>query len=484
MNIFIYYVHYGSRVEMEVSIGDKRYRRELPLNWNERTEPDRTQILREYFNEMIDDHQRADCKQVKVPDNFIDKVLDYTQHAESPTSYFEFAALTTIAAVLRDNVYIKFPHYTLYPNLYTILLSAESSNTRKSVPLNLVKALVRRVDNTHVFEGTATMPAIVQTLGEHFQTKAKKVVKGASGIIVASELTSFMSSEFKAVETLTDLFDAHDTWKSITKHAGSPELERVCLSMIGGTNEALVNNLYDESAKEGGLLARSCIVYEKRRRHMNSLEYDLVEPKTKFEDLAKDLAHISTLSGEIKRGTDARKTFDDWYRSSLSDESLTRTGAEGRIHDIVRKIAMLLCVAELPPNDKKILTTAHIERAIGYGNVILNNQREFSLGAGSGPGQKALKIVLKILLLYPGQAVSRKKLLQSLLGDVDLETLDKIIDYGVQAKLMAMGRNSSGEIAVSATPELIEMVKTKAKEKEKEKEKEKGNDKGFDPTNP
>jgi hypothetical protein len=265
-----------------------------------------------------------------VADNFIDKVLDYTQYAESPTSYFEFAALTAIAAVLRDNVYIKFPHYTLYPNLYTILLSSESSNTRKSVPLNLVKKLVRRIDNTHVFEGTATMPAIVQTLGENFMTKGKKVIKGASGVIIASELTSFMSSEFKAIETLTDLYDAHDKWTSITKHAGSPELERVCLSIIGGTNEALVANLYDESAKEGGLLARSCIVYEKRRRHMNSLEFDQVAPRTKFEDLAKDLQHISTLSGEFTRSTEARKVMDTWYTTSLRDESLTKTGAEGR----------------------------------------------------------------------------------------------------------------------------------------------------------
>lgn len=404
-----------------------------------------------------------------MPVNFIDKVLDYTQHAESPTSYFEFAALTTIAAVLRDNVYIRFPHYTLYPNLYTIFLSSESSNTRKSVPLNLVKRLVRKIDNTHVFEGTATMPAIIQTLSENFQTKGKQVVKGASGIIIASELTSFISSEFKAIETLTDLYDAHDSWSAITKHAGSPDLERVCLSLIGGTNEALISSLYDERAKEGGLLARSCIIYEKRRRHMNSLEFDLVAPKTKFEDLVQDLHHISILSGEFERSTDARKKFDDWYRTSLNDDNLTKTGAEGRIHDIVRKLAMLLCCAELPPNDHKIITEEHIDRAIDFGNVILNNQREFALGSGQGPGAKALKIVLKILLLNPGKPVTRKKLLQSLLGDVDLETLDKIIDYGVQSKFMVVGRDKLGEITVSAAPELIQMVKKKAKEKEKEK---------------
>lgn len=390
--------------------------------------------------------------------NFIDKFLDYTKHAESPTSYFEWAALTSIAAVLRDNVFIKYPHYTLYPNLYTILLSAESSNTRKSVPLNLAKKVTKSVDNTRIIAGSSTMPSIIQDLGEPFITKGRVTIEGASAFIIASELTSFIKKDFDAIEQLTDLYDFHEEWSSRTKSSGSDYLKRVCLSMLVGTNEALITDLYDEKAKDGGLLARSCIIYEKRRRHMNSLEYDLLPPKTQFEDLVKDLRHIATLKGEIKRSTDSRKVFDEWYTKSLNDDNLSKSGAEGRIHDTVRKVAMILAVSELP--DKKNLTIEghHMEKAIDYGTYLLKNQREFALGAGRSQNAIAMRLVLKLLLKTKEHKLPKRKILQFLLGDVDKEVLDKVIEHGVEANVFKFW-NASNESWLQLTEDLLKLYK-------------------------
>ncbi|MCH7525594.1 MAG: hypothetical protein IIC74_11535, partial [Bacteroidetes bacterium] len=118
--------------------------------------------------------------------------------------------------MLRDRVYIKFQLYTLYPNIYTILLSAGSSNTRKSIPLRQAQKLLKAVDNTIVIAGTATIPGIIKMLGEGHTNKKGRTTKGASGIIVATELTSFIKRDFNAVEKFTDLYDGHADWPDIT----------------------------------------------------------------------------------------------------------------------------------------------------------------------------------------------------------------------------------------------------------------------------
>ena len=397
----------------------------------------------------------------KVPSNFIDRFLEHTKYAESPTSYFEFAALTTIAAVLRDNVYMKYQLYTIYPNLYVILLSAESSNTRKGLPLSICKRLVSSADNTHVIAGTATMPAIIQRLGENYTTKGGKAIEGASGLLVAAELTSFLKKDFNAVDHLTNFYDYHEEVESLTKIGGPIALKKLCLSLIAGTNEALISDLYDERAKDGGLLARSCIVYEKNRRLINSMEYDMPDPLVSFADLKQDLQHIATLHGPMIRSKESQHIMDKWYHS-LGESGLSKTGVEGRIHDTVKKIAMLLAIADLPPNSNKVITGEHMEKAIDFGVRLIQNQKVFNLGAGSGIYAKAGSIVLKLLYTQPGMKITQKRLMQMLLGEVDKETLEKIIDTFAEAGYVERYAENQG-LWLRCTQEFIDTLKEKSR---------------------
>ena len=70
--------------------------------------------------------------------NFVEKLLELTKIVESPTSYLEWAAYATIAAVLRHNVYYNFParRTKIMPNLY-VLIVGDSGSTRKSTPLKV-----------------------------------------------------------------------------------------------------------------------------------------------------------------------------------------------------------------------------------------------------------------------------------------------------------------------------------------------------------
>lgn len=392
--------------------------------------------------------------------NFVDKFLEYTKDAESPESYFRWAALTMVSAIVRDRVYIKFPYYTLLPNIYTILLSEESSNTRKGVPLKLARQFIKAIDNTTVITGSATMPAIIQKLAGGHQTEKGKVIAGASGIIIATELTAFIKKDFGAVEKLTDLYDGHLDTDDMTKSSGSINIKNICLSLFAGTNSALVADLYDEKAKEGGLLARSCIIYERRRRFMNSLEFERPKPRVDAHEIISDLKHLSSLSGEFQRSTEYRKLMDHWYTTKLTDDRLTKSGAEGRIHDTARKISMLLCLAELPTQGELVLLPKHMEEAIDLSADLIANLKTFAFGAGRGQNASEAKMVLKTLYYAKDYTMSIRKLMQNMFGDIDKETLAKVLETCQDSGYIRIA--SVNEVpTVSLTEEFLNIMKKK-----------------------
>lgn len=91
--------------------------------------------------------------------------MDYTADMESPDSFFRWAAIATVAGVLRDNVYLPQKKSPLYPNLY-ILLLADSAIDRKSTPLSIAGELVAEIRNTKIIRGRTSVQAILKVLGE------------------------------------------------------------------------------------------------------------------------------------------------------------------------------------------------------------------------------------------------------------------------------------------------------------------------------
>src|SRR5208282_5345174 len=117
--------------------------------------------------------------------------MDYTATLESPDSFFRWAAIATVAAVMRDNIHLpqqmKGP---LFPNLYIILLA--ESGGRKNAPLDLACSLLRDVGNTKIIQGRTTVQAIISTLGEAQMDPATGVTNaGGQAFICAEELASF-----------------------------------------------------------------------------------------------------------------------------------------------------------------------------------------------------------------------------------------------------------------------------------------------------
>ncbi len=96
--------------------------------------------------------------------NFLELYLKYTEGFESPTSFFRWSAIATVAATLRDNCYRKMggDDDRLYPNLYVLTL-ADSSMHRKAKPTGIAGDLVAAVGNTKLVRGRTSIQALLDT---------------------------------------------------------------------------------------------------------------------------------------------------------------------------------------------------------------------------------------------------------------------------------------------------------------------------------
>lgn len=398
-----------------------------------------------------------------MPRTFIDRLLDYTKYAESPTSYFKWCGYAAIAAVLRDNVWIELPaiNSKIYPNIYVILHSSQSSITRKSVPMKMALQLVRKINNTHIIAGRSSIQGTIDELSVATIAADKSQIKGASGILYSEELSAFFVDVESAVNLLTNLYDYHEVWED--KLRGSvTKLHNVCLTLLMATNEELIRDLFQVRAVKGGLLARSIIVSESRRRHKNSLMYANGEPGNP-QPLFDHLLMLSKKHGAYTLTDEAKKEYDTWYNSLPDDISDSETGFEGRIHTTILKIALLISASH---GEDKVITQPHIEEAIEECTGIYDTYKRLSAGVvqqmDMGLAQRQL---ISLLLSQKDFSVSYEKILFKLYMVMDKEMLDKIIatwEAGGVARMVWAG--SGGRLTLTQkTIDAFTAVKEKNK---------------------
>lgn len=358
-------------------------------------------------------------------DNFIDSFLEYTSSYESPTDFFYWAALAGIAAVMRDSCYILLGDTKIFPNLYVLIIANPAM--RKAKPLNSIIELCKTVSNTKIIEGRTSVQAVIQRLGDIQRTPDGRTLKGASGIIYSEELSAMFTDDDANIPVLTDLYDFKTTYTSALVTRGTTTLSNVVVTLLGASNEELLRPVFSNKAIYGGLLSRCLIVYGDKVRHRNSLMW---EDKKKYqpEPLREMLKDISNLRGIFEITEEAKIHYDSWYNDVCPtlESKANRTGAEGRIHVSVLKVAMILAAAKY----KKLLIDIKIlNEAIDRCQSLFVNYKRLTMGGRSKDADS--KVLFLQLLWSSGEekkyTMSRRDIIRASWGDMPSEELDSIV---------------------------------------------------------
>ena len=320
--------------------------------------------------------------------------------------------------------------------------------------MNRILELIQHVDNTKIIQGFASMSGIFDILQQQITNEDGNKITGGSALLFSEELSSFLHMDANTIETLTAWYDGADRTDSALKGSGHTIVERLCITLLGTTNDSLIQKIYGETkAQTGGLLARTVLIHEDNRRFVRAM-YHKHKKTGNIENLKKKLLRISKMRGEFLLTDEARKEIIE-YTEAITDEMVGPSGIEGRLPAHVGKLCMILCADDC---GSLLIKVHHVRAAIEKCNAILKNYRIMLMGAGQSILATSGSFIITALWRNDKHKLSRVKLFQQMVGDVDLETFNKALETYSASEHIIVEREGESEITIRLHPRIIKKL--------------------------
>ncbi len=305
----------------------------------------------------------------KCPQPWLDTYIEYTKEQESPKSFNVMTGFAVLSAAIGRNVWLPRIKYTIFPNLYVIMIAA-SAKCRKSVAVGIGrKLLVAMKDPPMIFAQKITPEALIDAI-----TESKKDDQ-CYGLIFSDELSVFLSADAMKrgiIPVLTSFYDSHSKWEYHTKGRGKQLITNSSLGMLAATTRDDFINSMPKSAIGGGFTSRLVLVYEERPSHLklfnpvNAAGEEVEETPREVilkQHLIADLNYIQKkVKGKLSFSKGAKEASLKWYESEQeTDRDVATDGYFGRKHDTMFKMASILCIAE---SDELVIQEHHVVRAL------------------------------------------------------------------------------------------------------------------------
>ena len=284
----------------------------------------------------------------RLLDDWLTAYADYTQETESPSLFHFWVGTSVIASTLERRCWIHRGYYTLYPNLYVVLIGA-SARVRKTTAIGIGYEVFRETmkEDVVIVSQKVTPEALISLFVEGYK---KKGVSG--GVIVCDELGVFLGGQAKnmdLMQLLTKWYDCPKHFEYHTMMRGKEVMNCVYCNMIAGTTPQWLKDSMPPHAVGGGFTSRIIFVYQDKPEKLIAfpeLTPEMVALKVK---LIHDLKAISRLSGQFSLTKKAREWYEGWYTEVFKPETTpyaSLDGYFGRKHDTLLKVAMSLAVSK------------------------------------------------------------------------------------------------------------------------------------------
>jgi len=276
--------------------------------------------------------------------NFLETYMDYAKNSEVLPSFHFWTGLTILGAALQRNVCYGRGYYTLYPNLWTLIIA--SSGTKKTTAVQIGYNLLSKLEHVKLLPDKGSPEGLAEALSE----EGPDGTRNAQGILYAPELANFMDKRQHndgLVQFLLRISDCPDSWKYRTRSGGVVPLVNTAVTFLGASANDLLYECIPPLALKSGFLARFICVTEEGEAPIFPFPWkdSLLESQ-----VLSQLYELSLLKGEMLMREKAQEWFISWYFRYKAD--ITKYGSSKlraywqRKPDHILKVAMLLSIAE------------------------------------------------------------------------------------------------------------------------------------------
>lgn len=254
--------------------------------------------------------------------NVFDAYLMYQSETECPMHYHRWSLVTCLGAMLRRNFFLQHGPFTVYPNLYTMLIG--DPGARKSTAIKQAKKLLLDAGFTNIAadktskekfladlegdntDGSNDDPADAGTEGPLGRISPKasaetlldleiipKDTEPRCCLIAADEFNEFVGiNNIEFLSTLGNLWDYEGVFQSRTRNAKSISIPDPTISILSGNTHAGFQLAFPPEASGQGFLSRILLVYGE------STGRKIAFPPVPDPD---DYRFLLTMFGEINR---------------------------------------------------------------------------------------------------------------------------------------------------------------------------------------
>ena len=330
-------------------------------------------------------------------------------------------------------------HYTIYPNLYIVLV-AGSGKCKKSTSIGVAEYFLNRVTpEIRIFAQKATPEALIGALSKLKGDEENNCMRASSeGIIVADEISTFIdktSTQNGMIQFLTTLWDSKDEFTYETKSRGKEKIVNSCVSILGGSTISWIKEAISLTAIGGGFTARIIFVYKENAERFILRTKQSSDAKRQADKIINDLNEVSKLQGPFTPNEDAWQLLENEYQTFMTKNTMHENKyLSGYANKRTTNLLKLCIVVSASYKDTREITVNDAKTAIN----ILSNAEQYMpkvmMAIASDDTGVAHMYVTDIIKV--SYEIERKKLLNMVHHRMNAQTLDSILDTLEQAGII------------------------------------------------
>lgn len=344
-----------------------------------------------------------------------------------------WCGVSGVSAALGRNSFVKMGPFTIYPNIFTVLV-ASSGKCRKSSAIDQIEDILRSLEpKPNLIAQKLSPEALIQSVRK-VETKdmTKLLAEECTGFVIADELSTFLNKktyEAGLASLLISLYDCKNWFQYRTVSRGVEDINNACLGMLAGSTIDWIRSGIPEEAVGGGLTSRIIFVYVDQPANPVPFPIFTTEHFELKTTLIKQLQAIAAIKGEFKLTDSALEAFRLEYIEFREKTGVkfyndkTLEGYASRRANHLLKIAMVFSASD---GTEMLIHDRHVK---GAKSLLANNEKHLQMVLSLiTSSEKGAEVTAIMNLIARKKEVSRTELMKAVSHRMSSRELNDVLD--------------------------------------------------------
>jgi Protein of unknown function (DUF3987) len=270
-------------------------------------------------------------------EDFLSSYLSYASDTEVPAVFHRWAAISSIGAFLGRRYYLNHGHFTIYPNIYCMLVG--TSGTRKSTAIKLFKKLLTQAGYSTIAADKTTKEKFILDLSGETDDEASPIKSGkqiedflsqnlwgdddtgskpdAEIFVMADEFNDFFGNgNVEFISLLGTLWDYNGIYRNRIKNGKSVSIHNPTVSILGGNTPTNLSLAFPPEIIGQGFFSRLLFIYGESNGR--KIAFPAAPDPERTREIVQRLQLIRTRSiGQAELTTNAKKLLETIYTANI-----------------------------------------------------------------------------------------------------------------------------------------------------------------------